>query len=163
MSNCSPTENQSRAMSWTTSCCSLLTVGVVLRGSLDVVGRGSESTSEGLEGGSPDVFRRGSVGVVLRGSSSMVGRGSEDAVRRGLVDDVDPVDWLVGGGGAERGSRKIHTELNFCTVYNILYTYYVERMQLYNQIHIILTLLQFYAILYMHARICTHAHIHTHT
>ena len=67
MSNCSPTENQSRAMSWTTSCCSLLivgvvnsgSVGVVLKGSLDV-GRGSESALEGLErGGTSDVFTAG--------------------------------------------------------------------------------------------------------
>ena len=81
-------------------------MGVVLRGSLDVVGRGSEYASEGLERGSSDVFRRGSVGVVLRGSPSMVGGGSEDAVGRGLVDAVDPVDWLVGGGRSERGNRK---------------------------------------------------------
>ena len=80
-------------------------VGVVLRGSRDVVGRGSEYDLEGLERGLSDEFRGGLVGVVLRGSSSKGGQGSEDAVRRGLVDVVDPVDWLVGGGVCFGGSK----------------------------------------------------------
>ena len=61
------------------------------------------------------VVSRGSVGVVLRGSSSMVGGGSEDAVRRGLVDVVDSVDWLVGGIGSER-EEELDMKLNFCSV-----------------------------------------------
>jgi hypothetical protein len=64
-----------------------------------LVGRRSESALEGLERGSSDVFRRGSVGVVLRESSSVVRTGPENIVGRGLVAVVDPVNWLVGGGG----------------------------------------------------------------
>ena len=44
--------------------------------------------------------------MVLRGTSGMGGRGSEDAVGRGLVDVVDLVDGLVGGGVCFRGSKR---------------------------------------------------------
>ena len=120
-----PIGNQSRAMSWTTSCCSLLTVGVVKRGSVSVVFNGSlavvgsvsNSASEGLERGSSDVFRRGSVGVVLRGLSSMAVGGSAGVVGRGLVDN-DPA-WLVGGGVCFVGSkyREIEIEVNSRTAH----------------------------------------------
>ena len=99
-------------------------VGVVLRGSTDVVERGSESALEGLERGSSDEFRRGSdsVGVVLRASSSMVGRGSEDALGRGLVDVVDPIDWLVGDGGAKGKTNMIeYAQLNRILTASIIY------------------------------------------
>ena len=40
--------------------------------------------------------------MVLRESSSVVRTGPENIVGRGLVAVVDPVNWLVGGGGSEK-------------------------------------------------------------
>ena len=122
-------------------------MGVVLEGSLDVVGRGSESASD-LERGSSDVFRRGPVGVVLRGSSSMVGRGSEDALGRGLVDDVDPVDWLGGGGGSTRGNRKETHGVEL--LYTVADTACTLNTTLYTN-----------SSMYIYTHACAHTHTHT--
>ena len=41
----------------------------------------------------------------------MVGRGSEDAVGRGLVDVVDPVSWLVRGGGSKDRNEQLRSKI----------------------------------------------------
>ena len=72
--------------------------------------------------------------MVLRGSSSMAGRGSEDAVGRRLVDVVDPVDWLVGGGSCVGGSeREIELQVNKRTA-NIPSNVNITSI-LYNMLH----------------------------